>query len=216
MHKVRLLIADDHEMIRRGVRSILSSQKNVQIVGEATTGIQVIEQVDRLKPNVIVMDLMMPVLDGIEATRQIHRKNPDVRIIVLTIHNSEIMVRKVLDAGAHGYLLKSDLANQLKTALSTVCGGQQYLSKGIEEELASRTLQGQQPDMRDLILKLTSRETEVARLLSMGKSSKEIASNLAISVRTVETHRANSMRKLGVHSVTELLHFISKNELLSS
>jgi DNA-binding NarL/FixJ family response regulator len=215
MQKMKLLIADDHEMIRRGVRSILSSQKNIQIVGEATTGLQVIEQVDRLKPNVIIMDLMMPVLDGIEATRQIHRKNPDVRIIVLTIHNSEVIVRRVLDAGAHGYLLKSDLANQLKTAVNTVCSGRQYLSQGIEEDLSNRTLQNQRPDMRDVVLKLTSRETEVARLLATGKSSKEIASNLEISVRTVETHRANSMRKLGVHSVTELLHLISKNELLS-
>ena len=131
------------------------------------------------------------------------------------MHNSEVMVRKVLDAGAHGYLLKSDLAKELILAINTVCKGKPYLSQQVKKEINSRTLQSSHNDGSELTPKLTSRELEVARLLCLGKSSKEIASSLVISVRTVETHRANSMRKLGVHSVTELLHFILKNELLS-
>ena len=215
MNRLKILIADDHEIIRRGVRAILSSQTNVQIVGEASTGLQAIEQAHKLRPDVIIMDLTMPAMDGFEATRLIHGANAHIRIIVLTMHSSEIMIRNVLNAGAVGYLLKSELANKLKTALRTVCRGRQYLSHQVQEGLANqlRPALGSVPNP---MTKLTSRELEVVHLLSEGQSSKEIAYSLAISVRTVETHRANSMRKLGVHSVTELLHCLHKDKRFTS
>jgi DNA-binding NarL/FixJ family response regulator len=183
----------------------LHSERNAQVVGEAVTGLQAVEQTQKLKPDVVVMDLAMPELDGIEATRQIRAANPGTQVIVLTMHDSEIMVRRALNAGASGYVLKSELANKLKTALRVVHRGRRYLSRQMSERLTDRYLQ-QTGTGNELPLGLTSRELEVAQLLSVGKSSKEIGEVLNITVRTVETHRANIMRKLNVHSVTELLH----------
>ena len=214
MSKIKVLIADDHELIRQGVRSILHSDPNAQVVGEAVTGAQAVEQTLRLKPDVVVMDLAMPELDGIEATRQIRAANPSTQIIVLTMHDSEIMVRRVLNAGASGYVLKSELANKLKTALRVVHRGSRYLSRQMSEQLMDRYLQQSGPG-EELPFSLTSRELEVAQLLSVGKSSKEIGDVLHITVRTVETHRANIMRKLNVHSVTELLHRAFADKLIA-
>jgi DNA-binding NarL/FixJ family response regulator len=213
MSKIRVLIADDHELIRQGVRSILHSEPNAQVVGEAVTGAQAVEQTQKLKPDVVVMDLAMPELDGIEATRQIRAANPSTKIIVLTMHDSEIMVRRVLNAGASGYVLKSELANKLKAALRVVRRGRRYLSRQMSERLTDRYLE-QTESGEESPFSLTSRELEVAQLLSVGKSSKEIGDVLNITVRTVETHRANIMRKLNVHSVTELLHRAFADKLI--
>lgn len=205
MNKIRVLIADDHELMRQRIRAILHSDRKAQVVGEAVTGLQAVEQSQRLHPDVVIMDLMMPELDGIEATRRIRGVSPNTRVIVLTMHNSEIMVRRVLNAGASGYVLKSELASKLKTALRVVSRGKRYLSHQIAEVLVNRYLQGitlgDEPPPG-----LTNREQEVSQLLSLGKGSKEIGEILKITVRTVDTHRANIMRKLNVHSVTELLH----------
>jgi len=214
MNKIKVLIADDHELIRQGVRLILHSVRAVQVVGEAVTGLQAVEQTQKLKPDVVVMDLAMPGLDGIEATRQIRAANPSTQVIVLTMHDSEIMVRRVLNAGASGYVLKSELANKLKTALRVVRRGSRYLSRQMSEQLMDRYLQ-QSGTGEELPFNLTSRELEVAQLLSVGKSSKEIGDVLNITVRTAETHRANIMRKLNVHSVTELLHRAFADKLIA-
>jgi DNA-binding NarL/FixJ family response regulator len=205
MNKIKVLVADDHELIRRGVRSILHSGRSAQVVGEAVTGLEAVEQAQKLSPDVVIMDLGMPELDGIEATRRIRAVNPSVRVIVLTMHDSEVMVRRVLSAGANGYVLKSELANKLKEALEVVYRGYRYLSAQVIEELMDRYLKQGAPE-KESPLVLTSRELEVAQLLSWGKSNKEIGDVLKIKVRTVETHRANIMRKLNVHSVTELIH----------
>jgi len=214
MNKIKVLIADDHELIRQGVRLILHSVRAVQVVGEAVTGLQAVEQTQKLKPDVVVMDLAMPGLDGIEATRQIRAANPSTQVIVLTMHDSEIMVRRVLNAGASGYVLKSELANKLKTALRVVRRGSRYLSRQMSEQLMDRYLR-QSGTGEELPFSLTSRELEVAQLLSVGKSSKEIGDVLNITVRTAETHRANIMRKLNVHSVTELLHRAFADKLIA-
>lgn len=213
MSRLKVLIADDHEMIRRGIRAVLSSQAEIQIVGEASTGLQAVEQAERLRPDVVIMDLVMPAMDGVEAARRIRETNKNIRIIILTMHNSDVVIRNVLNAGADGYLLKSDLANNLKKAMDTVCRGRQYLSQEVEEGLTNRSTVAHQSIDQKQTSTLTSRELEVIQLLSQGRSSKEIADALAISVRTVETHRANSMRKMGVHSVTELLHSVLRSNL---
>src|SRR6267378_2101743 len=213
MNKIKVLIADDHELIRQGIRSILHSDRNALVVGEAVTGLQAVEQSKRLHPDVVIMDLVMPELDGIEATRRIRGVSPNTRVIVLTMHNSEIMVRRVLNAGASGYVLKSELANKLKTALQMVSRCKRYLSHQIAEVLMNRYLQGTMLDDEPPLC-LTNREQEVSQLLSLGKSSKEIGEILKITVRTVDTHRANIMRKMNVHSVTELLYQAFTNKLI--
>ena len=213
MNRIRVLIADDHELIRQGVRSILHSERSAQIVGEAVTGRQVVELAEKLRPDVVIMDLVMPELDGIEATRQIRAADPSIRIIVLTMHNSEIMVRRVLSAGASAYVLKSELADKLKKALHAVSRGDRYLSGEMLERYTNRYLRPAPPDDESACC-LTSRELEVAQLLSLGKSSKEIGEVLKITARTVDTHRANIMRKMNVHSVTELLYQAFTNKLI--
>ena len=205
MHKIKVLIADDHELIRQGIRSILRSDRNAQVVGEAVSGLHAVQQSERLHPDVVIMDLAMPELDGIEATRRIRGASPNTHVIVLTMHDSEVMVRKVLNAGASEYVLKSELANKLKTALQVVRRGKRYLSHQLSEVLMNRYLQ-EAPLSQESLFRLTDREQQVSELLSLGKSSKEIGEILNITVRTVDTHRANIMRKLNVHSVTELLH----------
>jgi DNA-binding NarL/FixJ family response regulator len=213
MNRIKILIADDHELIRQGVRSILHSQRNARIVGEAVTGIQAVELFHKLKPDVVIMDLVMPGLDGIEATRQIRAADPNIRIIALTMHDSEIMVRKVINAGASAYVLKSELAEKLKEALHAVCRGNQFLSGEMSGCPVNRYLEQTVPEDESACC-LTSRELEVAQLLSLGKSSKEIGKVLKITARTVDTHRANIMRKMNVHSVTELLYQAFNNKLI--
>jgi DNA-binding NarL/FixJ family response regulator len=213
MNRIRVLIADDHELIRQGVRSILHSERSAQIVGEAVTGRQVVELAEKLRPDVVIMDLVMPELDGIEATRQICAVDPSIRIIVLTMHSSEIMVRRALSAGASGYVLKSQLADKLKKALHVVSRGNRYLSSEMLERFTNRYLHQAAPDDESACC-LTSRELEVAQLLSWGKSSKEIGEVLKITARTVDTHRANIIRKMNVHSVTELLYQAFTNKLI--
>jgi DNA-binding NarL/FixJ family response regulator len=213
MNRIKVLIADDHELIRQGVRSILHSERRAQIVGEAVTGRQAVELAEKLGPDVVIMDLVMPELDGIEAIRQIRAADPSIRIIVLTMHNSEILVRRVLSAGASAYVLKSELADKLKKALHAVSRGDRYLSDEMLERFTNRYLQQTAPEDESARF-LTGRELEVAQLLSLGKSSKEIAEILKITARTVDTHRANIMRKMNVHSVTELLYQAFTNKLI--
>ncbi len=214
MNKLRVLVADDHELIRKGIRTILNSERGAVVVGEASTGLEVLQQYEKLRPDLVIMDLMMPEIDGIEATSRIRAANSNVRVLILTMHDSEVMVRKVLNAGANGYVLKSDLASKLLVALKVVCRGRRYLSRQVSDRLVTRYLEQSHPEQQVSPQSLTSRELDVARLLSQGRSSKEIGDTLMITVRTVETHRANIMRKLNVHSVTELLHYAFTNKLI--
>jgi DNA-binding NarL/FixJ family response regulator len=213
MKKVSVLVADDHELIRQGIRAVLHTEPNITVVGEAATGKQAVEQTVKFRPDVVIMDLAMPELDGLEATRRIRAARPGTRVIALTMHESEVMVRNVLNAGASGYVLKSELSNKLKTAVRMVSKGDRYLSQQVSEGLLNGYLRQAAPEKDISAVCLTDRERDVARLLSFGKSSKEIGEVLSITVRTVETHRANIMRKLNVHSVTELLHYVHTNGL---
>ena len=209
MKNLRILIADDHGLVRRGARAVLRSRRGWRVVGEATNGREAVQKAIELKPDVAVVDIGMPELDGIEVTRQIRTSAPETRVLVLTMHESGQMVRRALDAGASGYLLKSDLTESLAKAVETVADGNRFLppkvSEIVMEEFLSSTSKNQRGESAST--PATPREVEVIRLLAEGKSNKEIAALLGITVRTVETHRAKIMLKLGLHSLAELIHY---------
>jgi two-component system response regulator NreC len=207
--KLRILIADDHGLVRRGARAILDSRNGWRVVGEAVDGREAVQKAIHLKPDVAVVDIGMPELDGVEVARQIREAVPDIEVLVLTMHESDQMVRRALDAGARGYLLKSDLTEYLVKAVKAVSQGKRFLTPKVSEivlegflKARSRQRQGERASART-----TPREVEVIRLLAEGNSNKEAAALLGITVRTVETHRAKIMLKLGLHSLTELIHY---------
>jgi two-component system response regulator NreC len=213
--KLRILIADDHALVRRGARSVLHSRHGWKVVGEAENGREAIRKAIDLKPDVALVDIGMPDLDGIEVARQIRDAVPDTKVLVLTMHESDQMVRRALDAGASGYLLKSDLTDSLRQAVKAVAEGERFLAPKVSEivlhgflKTKSQHQQGERAGMRT-----TPREIEIIRLLAEGKTNKEIAALLGIAVRTVETHRSRIMLKLGLHSLAELIHYAMRNGL---
>ena len=212
----RIVIADDHELVRRGIRSILTAHRNWQVVGEASDGAQAARLTENLRPHVLIMDVTMPKLDGLEATRKILNDCPETKILILTMHESAQMVRRILEAGARGYILKSDLAEQLVRAVREVSQGKLFLTPKVSDIVLRGFLDVEKRARAALDdeAKPTAREREILRLLVMGKPNKEIGSLLGITVRTVETHRAKIMLKLGVHSIAELIHFAMERGLV--
>jgi DNA-binding NarL/FixJ family response regulator len=217
LRKLRILIADDHALIRRGARTILQARRGWKIVGEATNGRETLEKTLKLKPDVVVVDISMPELDGVEVTRQIRKSLPDVKVLVLTMHESDQMIRRALDAGANGYLLKSDLIDDLPEAVRTVSENKSFLTPKISEIVLKGFINtGNKPDEEKRAgVRITPRELEIIRLLAEGKSNKEVSTQLGITVRTVETHRSKIMLKLGLHSLAELIHYAISNEIIS-
>ncbi|HEV3219638.1 MAG TPA: response regulator transcription factor [Candidatus Acidoferrales bacterium] len=215
MKKVRILIADDHELVRRGIRGLLHARPGWKVVGEAANGREAVEKATRLKPDVVIIDVTMPDLDGLQATRMIRDANPDMRVVVLTMHESDQMVRRVLDAGARGYVLKSDLAPHLVKAVKDVSAGKLFLTPRLSDIVLKGFLNtGNQVGLTERSKSQpTSREAEIIRLLAEGKANKKIAAELGITIRTVETHRARIMLKLGLHSLTELIHYAIRHKI---
>jgi DNA-binding NarL/FixJ family response regulator len=217
MSALRILIADDHEVVRAGVRSLLESQPDCEICGEAVTGRQVVALAQQLKPDVAILDITMPELNGLEATRQIRKAAPTVQVLILSVHESEELVREIIDAGAHGYVLKSDAGRELTAAMHALRKHETFFTSRVAQ-IALRAYQnkkptgGAPPSPRG---GLTPREREVLQLLAEGKSNKETASALGISVMTVETHRSNIMHKLGAHSVAELVHYAVRQKIIT-
>jgi DNA-binding NarL/FixJ family response regulator len=212
----RILLADDHEIIREGLRSVLETRKDWEIVGEATNGREAVKKVADLKPDVVVMDISMPELNGLEAVRQIVKQVPRTEVLVLTMHDSEDLVRGVLDAGARGYLLKSDASRQLISAIEALRLHKPYLTPRVNE-VVLRGYLGEEPLKGETSGgKLTPREREIVQLLAEGLSSKEVAGTLHISVKTAETHRTNIMRKLDIHSVSELVRYAVRNHIIEA
>jgi len=212
----RILLVDDHEIIRRGVRTLLEKRKDWQVVGEATTGREALAEVERLQPDVVVMDISMPGLNGLEAVRQIARAAPRTEVLVLTMHDSEKLVRQVLEAGARGYILKSDSTQKLIPAIEALRVHKPYLTSSVNEVvlrgyLGQKPLKGETSGGR-----LTPREREIVQLLAEGNTNKEIAATLSISVKTAETHRSNIMRKLDLHSVSELVRYAVRNDIIEA
>lgn len=214
MSTARILLADDHEIIRKGLRTVLEARRDWEVVGEAVTGRDAVKKVEELKPDVVVMDISMPELNGLEAVRQIVKIAPRIEVLVLTMHESESLVRDVLEAGARGYLLKSDASRQLITAIEALLAHKPFLTSKVNELILSGYLGGKPPKGETSAGKLTPREREIVQLLAEGKSNKEVASALNISVKTAETHRTNIMRKLDLHSVSELVRYAVRNKMI--
>jgi DNA-binding NarL/FixJ family response regulator len=218
MRKLRILIADDHGLVRRGARNLLQTRRGWTVVGEAENGREAIEKTIKLKPDVAVIDISMPEVDGVEVTRQIKESVPDVKVLVLTMHESAHMVRRALDAGANGYLLKSDLPDYLPKAVTAITENKNFLTPKICDIVLKGFINAEnKPDEGKAAgPRITPREMEVMRLLAEGKSNKELATQLGITVRTVETHRSKIMLKLGLHSLAELIHYAMRNEIISA
>ncbi len=213
---VRILVADDHQVVRTGLRTLLESKTGWQVCAEAANGREAVEKAGQLKPDVAVLDIGMPLLNGVEATRQIRKLSPQTEILILTMHDSELLIQEVLAAGAHGYILKDDADRNLVAAVDALRRHKPYLSSRVSESV-SNPAGGDSiafsPSSRN---RLTPREREVLQLLAEGNSNKEVAAILEISVKTAETHRANIMLKLDFHSVTELVRYAVRNKIIQS
>ncbi|MGA2609633.1 MAG: response regulator transcription factor [Terriglobia bacterium] len=213
--KIRVLLAEDHILVRQGFRRILEDDPGISVVGEARTGLEAIDQCKELEPDVVVMDLSMPDLGGLEATAEILKANPQIKILILSMYSNEAYVRKAFELGAKGYILKNAIEVDLTRAVMALAEGQAYFSPGVShivlESMKAGTFQGTSQDPYE---KLTLREKEVLQLIAQGKSNKEIATLLNISVNTVAVHRAHVMETLNLHRTAELVLFAVKKGLI--
>ena len=213
----RILIADDHDVARGGIRALLENHPGWQVCGEAKDGRETVELVAQTKPDLILLDIGMPNLNGLEATRQILAAAPDALILILTMHDTDQLVREVLRAGARGFLFKSDAGRDLITAVEALQQGRTFFTTRVSQLVLNGFLDRDQPreesPERNFEL-LTSREREVIQLLAEGKTSKEVAVALNLSVKTAETHRTNLMRKLDLHSVADLTRYAVRNGIV--
>lgn len=207
---ITILLADDHSMVRQGFRRILESQADMEIVGEAANGREALEKSAELKPDVVVMDVAMPELNGIEATRRLTEASPRTRVLALSMHKDAVYVREILRAGARGYLLKDAIDADLVAAVRAVARGDAFLAPAI----ADSVLTDYRQHVTDPIDLLTSREREVLQMIAEGKTNKEIANDLKLSVYTVDAHRGRIMEKLNLHSTGELVRFAVRKGLI--
>ena len=215
MPRIRAVIADDHEIVRQGLKALLENE-DCQVCAEYSSGREAVEGTKKLKPDVAVLDISMPDLNGVEATQQITKEVPETKVVVLTMHDSEELARKVLEAGARGFVLKSDAVRDLANAVKTVATGKPFFSGKISEMLLRGYLEGGRKIESESIPTLTPREREVVQLLAEGKSSKEVASILGTSPATVDTQRAKIMQKLDLHSVTDLVRYAIRNHIIEA
>jgi DNA-binding NarL/FixJ family response regulator len=212
----RIFIADDHEVVRKGLTALLQAQADWEVCGEAADGREAVEKAQQLKPDVVILDIGMPSLNGLEATRQILKTNPQARILILTLHDSDQVVREVLNAGARGFLLKSDAARDLVAAVEALRRDKTYFTSKVASMVLEGYLKGGTGPAPATVgrNRLTPREREIVQLLAEGKSTKEVAVALGLSVKTAETHRSNIMRKLQLHSVSDLVLYAVRNNIV--
>ena len=210
---LRILIADDHEVARSGIRAVLEGHPGWEVCGEAKDGREAVDLANKLKPNIVLMDIGMPNLNGLDAARQILSVTPDARILILTMHHTDQVVREVLSAGARGFLLKSDAGRDLVTAVEALQQNRTFFTTKVAQMVLDGYLhpESETPSSKHL---LTPREREVIQLLAEGKTSKEVAVALNLSVKTAETHRTNLMRKLDLHSVADLTLYAVRNGIV--
>jgi DNA-binding NarL/FixJ family response regulator len=219
MTRTRILIADDHEVVRKGLRSLLEHEPNMEVVGEAGNGREAVEKATTVRPDVVVLDIGMPELNGLEATRRIVKAAPRTEVLILTVYESEEVIREVLRAGARGYVLKSDAGRLLLTAVEAVAAHKPFFTSRVSELVLAGFLSGDAPRTEEELppgAPLTPREREVLQLLAEGKTNKEVAAALGIGLKTVETHRMNLMAKLGLHSVVDLVRYAIRNGIVNA
>lgn len=217
MAKIKVLVADDHAIVREGVRMILAREPDIEVVGEAGDGQQALDQVAKLRPQVVVMDISMPGMGGIEATQRVRAEHADVQVLALTMHEDESYVFQLLRAGAAGYVLKRAAAQDLVQAVRAAARGEAFLypsvARKVVEDYLRRVEAGEERERYD---GLTTREKEILTLIAQGLSNQQIAGQLYISIKTVQTHRAHILEKLGLHDRTELVRYAIRKGLIEA
>ena len=211
----KILLADDHKIIRDGLRALLEKESDMEVVGEAQDGITTVRLAKKFLPNIVIMDIGMPDMNGIDATRQIISETQGVKVIALSMHSDRRFVLQMLKAGASGYLLKDSAFEELASAIKTVMAGQPYLSPKITDVVIKEYIVSLPKNEESVFTKITTREREVLQLLAEGKATKQIAAFLNVSVKTIETHRQQIMEKLDIHSVAELTKYAIREGLTS-
>jgi DNA-binding NarL/FixJ family response regulator len=209
---LRVVVADDHFVIRQGLMALLDEEPGCEVVGEAATGREAVEKTLALQPDVAVLDVRMPELNGLEATRQIRRQTSKTQVVALTVHDSDDLVRDLLRAGALGYVLKTDAARDLVLAVRSAADGRPFFTPVV----AKMVLRGFLESSGQALVSLTARERETVQLLAEGRSNKEVATALGISVKTAETHRAHVMRALDLHSISDLVHYAVRQNIIEA
>ena len=216
MNKIRILLADDHGIVRKGLRLQLEQNSTFEVVGEATDGRGAVRMSEELGPDIVIMDIAMPNLNGIQATTQIVKKNPQTGVIILSMHSDETYITRALAAGAKGYLLKDNAEVDLFRAVQVVAQGKPFFSPAIAKTLLEDYMRHmQQRGLEDSYDLLTAREKEILQLLAEGKSNKEVATMLNLSTNTVETHRTRIMQKLDLHSAAEIVLYAVRKRIIS-
>jgi DNA-binding NarL/FixJ family response regulator len=219
MGALRILVADDHDLMRRGLKAMLETHPGWEICGEAHTGAEAVAKVQELKPNVAILDISMPEMDGLEAARQIRKNSVKTEILLLSMHYSDQLIRDILEAGVRGFVVKSDSDRDLVLAVEALANHKPFFTPHATELMLtnlSASTSGLTNGTETLKDRLTTREREIIRLISEGNSSKEVASTLGISVKTADTHRANIMRKLQVHTVSDLVRYALRNQIVEA
>lgn len=215
MIQTSIVLADDHHIVRQGLRSLLEMEEGIKVIGETGDGLKVVDLVEQLHPDVLVLDLMMPGLNGMEVTRQVAQRCPKTKVVILSMHANEAYVMEALRHGAVGYVLKDANTSEVVEAVREVTAGRHYLSRPLSERAIETYAQKAHAAPLDMYETLTSREREILQLAAESYSSTEIAARLGISPRTAETHRANLMRKLSLQSQTDLIRYAIRRGLLS-
>ncbi len=220
MSVCRIIITDDHQLILDGLRSIITGESDLHLLAEANNGQQALALCESLQPDMVMMDIDMPVMNGLEATIQIKKKFPSIRIMVLTMHDEAALIKRIMEVGADGYMLKNADQQELVSAIRKIAAGEKHFSEKVLQALKDGKTDSSQFSLRPtdsvLLSTLTEREVEILRLLAEGLSNKEIGDKIFISHRTVDTHRTNLMKKLDVHNVAGLIRFAIRNGLISN
>lgn len=219
MSALQILVADDHDLMRRGLRSVLEAQPGWQVCAEAHTGAEAVQMAEKLKPNVAILDISMPEMNGLEAAKQIQQASAKTEILVLSMHYSDQLIRDVVDAGVRGYVVKSDSDRDLVVAVRALSNHRPFFTPHATELMLNSVREPRQITAEGssaIRERLTPREREIVQLIAQGRNSKDVAAVLGISVKTAETHRANIMRKLQVHTVSELVRYALRNKLIEA
>jgi DNA-binding NarL/FixJ family response regulator len=217
MHNLRIVVADDHPLMRRGICSLLESEPGWKVVAEASNGREAVEAMTRSKPDVLVIDLAMPELNGLTATREILRALPKTQVVLLTMHNTEQVIREVLESGARGFVLKSDAGQNLVAAVKAVAAGKPFFTPNVADVVLKGYLRcNSKSGSRANLPVLTTRELQVMQLLAEGKANKAVANAMQISVKTVEAHRSNINRKLSIKTTSDLVRYAVRNGIVDA